>query len=199
MGLLGNNSSDAINDANKQYQQTMHQLAKGYGTLGKGQYNAISPYMNAGTQALSAEMQMLANPMNSQQALSDYYAGPQYDQQMQAANYAANSEAEATGGLGNSATGNALASQSAKMGQDYLTGLGKQRQQQFNNLGGLSRQGLNATNTMGKWAADDYGNAAGLLGNAATANVNAAGAAAQANAAKRGGMMNLASYGAMFL
>lgn len=199
MGLFGNNSSDAISAANAQYQQTMKQLAKGYGTLGKAQYGAISPYMNAGTQALGAQMDMLANPMNSQQALSDYYASPEYDQQMQAANYAANSAAEASGGLGNTATGNALAAQSAEMGQNYLNSLGKQRQQQFNNLGGLSKQGLNATNTMGKWAADDYGNAAGLLSNAATANVNAAAAQAKADASKRGGMMNLASYGMMFL
>lgn len=199
MGLFGNNSSDAINEANNEYQQAMHNLAKGYGKLGQSQYGAISPYMNAGTQALSAQLQMLANPMNSQQALSDYYASPEYDQQMQAANYAANSAAEATGGLGNSATGNALAAQSADMGQQYLQGLGKQRQQQFSNLGGLSKQGLNATNTMGKWASDDYGNAAGLLSNAATANVNAAAAQAQADSSKRGGMMNLASYAMMFM
>jgi hypothetical protein len=199
MGLLGNNSSDAINDANAQYQQTMKQLAKGYGTLGKYQYGAISPYMHAGTQSLSAEMQMLANPLNSQQALSDYYAGPQYAQQEQAAEYALNSQGEATGGLGNSASGNALASQTVDMGQNYLTGLNKARQQQFTNLSGLSRQGLNATDTMGKWAADDYGNAAGLMGNAASANVNAAAAQAKADASRRGGMMNLASYGAMFL
>lgn len=196
MGLLsGNSAADAAN----QYANTMKQIGKGYGTLGKYQYGAISPYMNAGTQALNAQLQMLANPLNSQQALTDYYAGPQYAEQEQAAEYALNSQAEATGGLGNTATGNALAAQTTQMGQNYLTGLNKQRQQQFNNLSGLSKMGLNATTTMGKWASDDYNKAAGYLGSGANAQANAAAADARRNASMLGGALNLATYGAMFI
>ncbi|WP_370610901.1 DNA transfer protein [Klebsiella aerogenes] len=177
----------------------MKKIAQGYGTLGKYQYQAISPYMNAGTQALSAQLEMLANPINNQQALSDYYASPQYAEQEQAAEYALNSQAEATGGLGNTATGNALAAQTTQMGQNYLTGLNKQRQQQFTNLGGLSKQGLNATTTAGKWASDDYNKAAGYLGSAANAQANAAAADAKRKSGRLGGALNLASYGAMFI
>lgn len=196
MGLLSGNSAA---DAAAQYQKEMQQIAKGYGTLGKYQYGAISPYMNAGTQALSAVMQMEANPINNQQALSDYYASPQYAEQEQAAEYGLNAQAEATGGLGNTATGNALAAQTTQMGQNYLTGLNKQRQQQFNNLSGLSKMGLNATTTMGKWASDDYNKAAGYLGSGANAQVNAAAADARRNSSMLGGALNLATYGAMFI
>lgn len=196
MGLFSGNSAA---DAASEYSDQMKKIAQGYGTLGKYQYQAISPYMNAGTQALSAQLEMLANPINNQQALSDYYASPQYAEQEQAAEYALNSQAEATGGLGNTATGNALAAQTTQMGQNYLTGLNKQRQQQFTNLGGLSKQGLNATTTMGKWAGDDYNKAAGYLGSGANAQANAAAADAKRKSGRLGGALNLASYGAMFI
>jgi hypothetical protein len=196
MGLLSGNS--AVDAANA-YAETMQQIAQGYGKLGKAQYGAISPYMGAGTQALGAQLQMLANPINNQQALSDYYSSPQYAEQEQAAEYVLNSQAEAGGGLGNTATGNALASQTTDMGQSYLQGLSKQRQQQFTNLGGLSKQGLNATNTMGNWASQDYNNAAGYLGDAASATLSGAGQQAKGLNQFMKGAMGLASYGMMFL
>lgn len=143
------------------------EIAKGYGDLGKWQYQQISPWMTAGKGALTAQMQMLANPLNSQQALSDYYAGPQYAQQEQQAQYALDSAAEATGTMGATATGNALASQSVSLGQNYLKGLNQQRGQQFQQLGGISNQGLGATKTMGGWAFNDVNAAAKYLGEAA--------------------------------
>lgn len=196
MGLLSGNSAK---NAAEDYSNSMKKIAKGYGTLGKYQYGAISPYMNAGLQALDTQMQMLANPINQQQALSDFYASPGYDQQEQAAEYALNSQAEATGGLGNTATGNALAAQTTDMGQNYLNSLSKQRQQQFTNLGGLSKQGLSATNTMGDWASRDYENASRYLGNAASATLSGAGQQAKGLNQFMKGAMGLASYGMMFL
>lgn len=192
MGML---SSMGASKAAAAQAQAMKEIAQGYGKLGKQQYSWISPWMNAGTQSLNAQMQMLANPMNSQGALSDYYAGPQYDQQMQQAQYASQAGAEAAGTMGNTATGNALASQSATMGSQYLSGLQKQRQQQFGNLGGISKQGLGATQTMGNWASQDYNSAAQILS-------GAAGAQGQADAAPYMGAqqninraMGLASFG----
>jgi hypothetical protein len=192
MGLLsGNSAADAANA----YAETMQQIAGGYKKLGQMQYGAISPYMDAGTQALGAQLEMAANPINNQQALSDYYSSPQYAEQEQAAEYALNSQAEASGGLGNTATGNALASQTTDMGQSYLQDLNKQRQQQFTNLGGLSKQGLNATNTMGSWASQDYNNAAGYLGNAANAQAKAAMAPSQGLASGITGAMGAYNFG----
>jgi hypothetical protein len=196
MGLLSGHSARKAAD---EYSNTMKSIAQGYGTLGKAQYGAISPWMDAGTQALSAQLQMLANPINQQQALSDFYASPQYDQQQQAAQYAMDAQAEATGGLGNTATSNALAAQTTSMGQNYLNSLGKQRQQQFTNLGGLSKQGLNATDTMGNWAQQGYNSAANYLGNAASAQVSGKGQQAKGRNQFMGNALGLASYGLMFL
>lgn len=147
--------------------EAMKKIAGGYKQVGQKQYSWISPYMDAGTTALSAQMQMLANPINNQAALSDYYGGPRYNEEMQNAAYATNANAEATGGLGNTATGNAIAGQSTQLGNQYLQGLNQNRQQQFGNLSGISKQGLNATNTMGNWMYKDYNSAANLLTGAA--------------------------------
>ena len=166
MGLIG---SAGAKKAAQAQAEMMKKIAGGYKKLGQTQYSWISPYMDAGTQALNAQMQMLANPINNQAALSDYYAGPQYAEQMQQAQYATQAGAEAGGGLGNTATGNALAAQSSQMGNQYLQGLGQARQQQYGNLSGVSKQGLNATNTMGNWAYKDYNSAANLLTGAASA------------------------------
>ncbi|WP_368766720.1 hypothetical protein [Enterobacter hormaechei] len=164
MGLIG---SIGAGKAAQAQAQAMKKIAEGYGKLGKKQYEWISPWMDAGKGALTTQMQMLANPLNSQAALSDYYAGPQYAMQEEQAQYALNSAAEATGTTGATATGNALASQSVSLGQNYLNSLNKQRSQQFQQLGGISNQGLGATKTMGNWAYQDYNSAANVLGQAA--------------------------------
>ncbi|MDK9585415.1 hypothetical protein [Lelliottia wanjuensis] len=164
MGLIG---SMGAGKAAAAQAKAMKEIAKGYGKVGQKQYDWISPWMNAGTQALTAQIQMLANPMNSQAALTDYYAGPQYAQEQEQAQYAAEAGAEAAGGLGNTATSNILASESTQLGQQYLQGLGKARSQQFQQLGGISSQGLGATKTMGNWAYQDYNSAAGYLAQAA--------------------------------
>lgn len=165
-GIAGGNAAEAKAEA-------MKEIASGYGKVGRKQYDWLSPWMNAGTQALTAQMQMLANPLNSQGALNDYYSGSQYAAEEQQAQYAAESAAEATGTMGSTATGNALASQSVSLGQNYLKGLNQQRQQQMNTLGGISSQGLGASKTMGQFAFQDYNAAANLLTGAANAQYQA--------------------------
>lgn len=98
-GILG--GIGASNAAEEQIKM-MEQIAQGYGKLGQQQYDWISPWMEAGTQALTAQMQMLANPMNQQAALSGFYGSPVYAEQMEQANYATNAAAEAGGNLGTS-------------------------------------------------------------------------------------------------
>lgn len=170
MGLIG---SMGAGKAAEQQAKMMKEIAKGYGKVGQKQYDWISPWMNAGTEALSAQMQMLANPMNNQAALNDYYAGPQYAQQEAEAQYATEAAAEATGGLGNTATSNVLASQSTQLGQQYLQGLSKGRSQEFQQLGGISSQGLGATKQMGNWAFQDYNAAANVFGKGVEADAQA--------------------------
>ncbi|MDK9583170.1 hypothetical protein [Lelliottia wanjuensis] len=164
MGLLGGMGAGKAAEAQA---KAAKEIAKGFGQLGQKQYDWISPWMDAGKGALTAQMQMLANPLNSQAALTDYYAGPQYAQQEAEAQYATESAAEATGTMGSTATGNVLASQSTQLGQQYLQGLNKQRSQQFQELGGISQEGLSATKTMGNWGYQDVSSAAKYLGEAA--------------------------------
>lgn len=166
MGLI---SSMGAGKAAKAQAEAMKKIAEGYGKVGKWQYQQISPWMDAGKGALTAQMQMLANPLNSQAALSDYYAGPQYAQEEAQAQYALDSAAEATGTTGATATGNALASQAVSLGQNYLKGLNQQRAQQFQQLGGISNQGLSATKTMNQSAFQDYNAAANVFGKGAEA------------------------------
>lgn len=166
MGIV---SSIGAGKAAEEQAKALKKIAQGYGTLTKKQYEAISPWMDAGKGALTAQMQMLANPINNQAALSGYYASPEYALQQDAASYAAMAGAEATGTLGNTATSNALAAEATSLGQNYLKSLNQQRQQQFTNLGGISSQGLGATKTMGGWASDNYNAAASMMRGASTA------------------------------
>ena len=73
MGML---SSAGAGKAAEQQAKMMKEIARGYGKLTKRQYEEISPWMQAGKGALTAQMQMLANPINSQAALSTFYSSP---------------------------------------------------------------------------------------------------------------------------
>ena len=170
-GLIG--GIGASNAAEEQIKM-MEQIAQGYGKLGQQQYDWISPWMEAGTQALTAQMQMLANPTNQQAALSGYYSSPVYAEQMEQASYATNAAAEAGGNLGTSSTTNALATQSAQLGNQYLQGATQQRNEQFKQLGGISSQGLGATKTMGNWAYQDVQGVANALSGQAAAEAGKA-------------------------
>lgn len=195
MGMVSSLVGGAGASAAAQAQaKMMAQIADEWHQVGQMQYGWMSPYMNAGTTALTAQMQMLANPINQQAALNDYYSGPQYDQQMQQAQYATNANAEATGGLGNTATGNAIANTSTQLGQQYLHGLTQQRNETFNQLGGLSKQGLSASTSMGNFAHQDMqGRAKVLAGQGAAKAGGIAGATAGATKA----LGNLGKLGAM--
>lgn len=171
MGLI---SSAGVSGAASKYNQTMKDIAGGYGSLTKAQHGAISPYMQAGTGALTAQMQMLANPINSQAAQAEYYASPQYAIQQDQAAYSAMAGAEAAGTMGNTATSNVLASSATQLGQTYLKSLNEQREMQMDTLGDISRQGLNATTTMGNWASRNVNEVAGLAQNAANMSAQAA-------------------------
>ena len=192
MGLIG---AAGAKKAASQQAEAMKKIAGGYKKLGQWQYQQISPWMQAGTQALSSQMQMLQNPLNSQAALSDYYSSPQYAMQEQQAQYATQAGAEAAGGLGGSATSNVLASQSTQLGQQYLQGLQKQRSNQFSQLGGISSQGLGATKTMGGWAYQDYNAAAQALGASASASAQATQAPYTGWQQFAGRQAGMASYG----
>ena len=77
--------------------------------------------------------------------------------------------AETPAGMGGSATGNYLGAQSTQLGQQYLKSQAQGRQQQFTNLGGISKMGLSASGTMGNLgtkAMQGVASAMGIVGEA---------------------------------
>lgn len=150
MGLLGASA------AAKKAAKVAKQVAGEWKKLGQTEYTWFQPFMQAGTETLGAQMSMLANPVNTQQSLATYYASPEYAMQEEQEQYAAEtSAADPYSGMGGSATGNYLGSQSTQLGQQYLQSQAKGRQQQFTNLGGISKMGLSASGTMGNLATKD--------------------------------------------
>lgn len=96
----------------------------------------LAPYMQAGQPALE-QLQGLSTLEGQNKALGDYYNSDQYRQLADQARYQSLASAEATGGLGSTATGNQLASIAPALGQNWLSG-------QMQNYGNLLNIGMNA-------------------------------------------------------
>lgn len=150
-GITGTSAAaDAqVNAANKAnaMQQQMY----------KDQVQRMTPYYDAGSTALSG-LQNLVN--NRSGTLADYYNSSEYSGLANLARYQQLAGAEATGGLGSTATSNALATIAPQLGQQYLNS-------QYNNLMGLTGVGMNAANTMnasGSNYANAYGNNMSQIG-----------------------------------
>ncbi|WP_226020035.1 DNA transfer protein [Serratia symbiotica] len=83
------------------------------------------------------QLQGLSTLGGQQQALDDYYHSGQFKDLANQARYQQLASAEATGGLGSTATANGLASIAPMLGQNWLTG-------QMNNAQSLANIGLGA-------------------------------------------------------
>ncbi|AXF76612.1 DNA transfer protein [Erwinia tracheiphila] len=132
------------------------------------QVQRMTPYYNAGSTALTG-LQNLVN--NRSGTLADYYNSSEYSGLANQARYQQLASAEATGGLGSTATSNALASIAPQLGQQYLSS-------QYNNLTGLTGIGMNAANVMNT-SGNNYANAY-------SNNVNQIGAAKVGNSLANG-------------
>lgn len=126
--------------------------------LQREQWNQIqqnlSPYLAVGAPALQ-QLQSLVSPEGQAQALSDYYKSDQYKQLADQARYQQLSAAEATGGLGGSATANQLASIAPMLGQNYLSN-------QLQNYGNLTNIGMSAATGQAS-AGQNFANNTGQL------------------------------------
>lgn len=129
--------------------------------------NNHAPYMQAGQPALQ-QLQSLSTLQGQNDALNQYYGSDQYKQLANQARYQSLSSAEATGGLGTTATQNSLAAIAPALGQSWLSG---QMQNQSNLLG----IGMNAAAGQAS-AGQSYANNTGQLlqqqANLAAANSN---------------------------
>lgn len=96
----------------------------------------LAPFTPLAQQYVS-ELQNLSSLQGQGQALNQYYNSQQYKDLAGQARYQSLAAAEATGGLGSTATGNQLATIAPTLGQQWLSG-------QMNNYQNLANIGLGA-------------------------------------------------------
>ncbi|MGG8022415.1 DNA transfer protein [Klebsiella aerogenes] len=127
----------------------------------------LAPFTPLAQQYVS-QLQGLSTLQGQGQALNDYYNSQQYKDLAGHARYQSLMSAEATGGLGSTATGNQLAAIAPTLGQNWLSG-------QMNNYQNLANIGLGALTGQAN-AGQNYANNASQLyqqqANAAAANAN---------------------------
>lgn len=114
----------------------------------------LAPYAAAGLPALQ-QIQQLSTLSGQNSALNDYYNSDQYKGLADQARYQSLNAAEATGGLGSTATSNQLASIAPTLGQNWLSG-------QMQNYGNLLNVGQSAAAGQAS-AGQNYANNAGNL------------------------------------
>jgi len=124
---------------NQQFNRVMEQLA---------------PYAAAGLPALQ-QIQQLSTLDGQNSALNQYYNSDQYQQLANQARYQSLAGAEATGGLGSTATSNPLAAIAPTLGQNWLSG-------QMQNYGNLLNVGQSAAAGQAS-AGQNYANNVGNL------------------------------------
>lgn len=127
----------------------------------------LAPFTPLAQQYVS-QLQNLSTLQGQNSALSQYYNSQQYKDLANQARYQSLNAAEATGGLGSTATSNQLATIAPTLGQNWLSG-------QMNNYQNLANIGLGAL-TGQATAGQNYANNASQLyqqqANAAAANAN---------------------------
>jgi hypothetical protein len=114
----------------------------------------LAPFTPLAQQYVS-QLQGLSTLQGQGQALNQYYNSDQYKQLADQARYQSLGAAEATGGLGSTATSNQLASIAPTLGQNWLAG-------QMNNYQNLANIGLGALQGQTN-AGQSYANNAGQI------------------------------------
>ncbi|NBV59439.1 MAG: DNA transfer protein [Synechococcaceae bacterium WB4_2_0811] len=142
-GITGsNNAAEAQKDAANQS-----------AALSREQFEAIqknlAPFLQFGTSQLQG-LGGLMQPLNRQQELEQFYQSPEFAMQSRQARGQQLAAAEATGGLGSTSTGNALASIAPQLGMGYLGQREAQQADLFNRLMAGAGMGLNAAAQQGQ-------------------------------------------------
>ena len=120
--------------------------------ISKEQFEAIqknlAPFLQFGTNQLQG-LQGVMQPLNRQEELATYYSSPEFALQSRQARGQQLAAAEATGGLGSTSTGTALASIAPTLGMSYLGQREAQQADLFNRLMAGASMGLNAASMQG--------------------------------------------------
>lgn len=121
--------------------------------LSKEQFEAIqqnlAPFLQFGTSQLQG-LQGLMQPLDRQGELAQFYSSPEFALQSRQARGQQLAASEATGGLGSTSTGNALASIAPQLGMSYLGQREAQQADMFNRLFAGAGMGLNAAAQQGQ-------------------------------------------------
>lgn len=197
--FFGSQSTASAAETSKQLGQQTLAMQQSWMDYIKGQFE---PYSQAGQQALSQQMgqlgtlQGLANSQrpefNVAPSYSDIADSQQFKDISNQANYSLLNAAEATGGLGSTATGNALGASTANVlsnlyGQRYAENVDKynadiaarnelygRNLDYFNALGAISGQGMQGSSGLGSFGGDTLSGMAGTLSGIGTGALNAA-------------------------
>lgn len=148
-----NQAADAQKDAANQSNATNLQIYR-------EQQARLQPWLNAGQTGLAGLQGIAGKPINRNALLANYFNSPEYQQLSGQARYQGLNAAEATGGLGSTATGNMLSSIAPQLGQNYLNMMTDQQNNMYQQLMGLSNVGLSAAGASNA-AAGNYANSYG--------------------------------------
>ncbi|EPF7465365.1 DNA transfer protein [Serratia marcescens] len=155
----GDNGAGAAADANREATALQREMWQ-------TNMQNLAPFTPLAQQYVG-QLQNLSSLGGQQQALNEYYNSGQFKDLSNQARYQQLASAEATGGLGSTATSNGLATIAPMLGQNWLTG-------QMNNYQNLANIGLGALQGQAN-AGQSYANNTGQLlqQNAALAAANA--------------------------
>lgn len=157
--ILGGIGANKAAKQQQQYQdKAMDQQKQGYATA----TNWLSPYEAAGQSGLAGLQGIAGQPIDRNQLLSDYFNSQEYQSQANQARYQQLAGAEATGGLGSTATSNGLATIAPTLGQNYLADMTNQQQNIYSQLLGLSGMGAESANTLSNLAMNQGSTMAGM-------------------------------------
>tara|TARA_Y100001963_G_scaffold156649_1_gene250798 strand:- start:2431 stop:3069 length:639 start_codon:yes stop_codon:yes gene_type:complete len=108
----------------------------------------LAPYSNIGLSVIPSLLEA-TNPINRQQALTDYFASPEYALMGSQQNNSLLAAREATGGLGAGTTGAYMGGISNQLGMGHLAALEGQKADRFNMLSSLAGMGQSAAAQQG--------------------------------------------------
>ncbi|WP_391529446.1 DNA transfer protein [Photorhabdus akhurstii] len=120
------------------------------------QLELLEPFRKAGVSGLEGLQGIAGKPIDRNALTAAYLQGPECQMMADQARYQQLASAEATGGLGSSANGNALAAITPGLVQHYLGNMQGQQQDMYNQLMGLTNVGLSGA---GAQSAASAGNA----------------------------------------
>lgn len=132
------------------------------------QKKTLAPFLSAGQNGLSGLVGLAGIPIDREGLLNQYYNGQEFNDMANQARYQQLASAEATGGLGSTATANGLGSIAPQLAQNYLSMMTDQQNNMYSQLMGLTNVGLNAGGASNA--------AAGQYANSYTNNMNQIGA-----------------------